>query len=213
MSDQSLPSKHIYLGIDVSTSTFAHIEKIHYHIKESLHQIWIEGPFALAVYLFNGRVIPFPTRSLCRPRLFDEAFVPTLDYLKEHKGGGTAILDTLDLMIDDAIKYPASDRRIILLTDGWKRSSKKVDMPTLRPKIQENDTIDVSITGFTNQISADYLRRLVRELGLEDDACLVAVHHDDPPSVEESMEVMSKSMIELAQRTRSENATASSISH
>jgi hypothetical protein len=81
------------------------------------------GPFEVAVYLFNRHVLPFPNEELCVPRSLEEANIPTLAELHHRVAGGTAILDTLARLLTDAESADGKDRRVIVLTDGWRRAS------------------------------------------------------------------------------------------
>jgi hypothetical protein len=196
--------KELYLAIDVSTSTRKSLPEIHAHLKASLAQIRQSGPFSLAIYLFHRHVMPFPSEALCRPLPFEQAVIPTLADLEQRVGAGTAILDAVDRLVDHALAEQAAnpervDRRVIVLTDGWERSSKLADAARLTAKLSRvRRQVDVSLTGFVDGRSYGCLVDLVRDLELPEESWAFARHRGDQESIHDSICDMSLELVKFA---------------
>ena len=179
--------RQIFLAVDVSTSTREFLAEMSTHVLEALTKIRHSGPIEVAVYLFNQQVMPFPNEALCVPRRFEEANMPTLRELQRSVAGGTAILDTLARLLADAEAADGNDRRIILLTDGWERSS-RMSLANVRRLVRHRDRkIDISIIGFVHEQCRNLFVDLVEGLGLPEDAWFVATHNGDSQSISASI--------------------------
>jgi hypothetical protein len=198
------PPKELYLAIDVSTSTRSSLPEIHAHLTASLAQIRQQGPYSVAFYLFHRHVMPFPSEALCRPMPYEEATIPTLGDLEQRVGAGTAILDVVDRMVDHALAEHAADprpvdRRVIVLTDGWERSSKRTDASQLTAKLaRARALVDVSMTGFVDGRSYGCLVDLARDLELPDQSWAFARHRGDEDSIHDSICDMSLALVKFA---------------
>lgn len=195
------PAKQLLVALDVSTSVQPYLGVIHQHLDTSLREIRRHGPFEWALYLFNKHVVAYPSDLQCKPRPYEEAPLPTVRDLNDYVAGGTALLDALQRVIDDATRITAADRRVLLLTDGWERSSRFTDVAGLRRRIDAcRNVIDVSLAGFVNRKTRHHLDALARDLGMPASSCCLSEHKDDRDSICTSIGSMSAEVVHLAVR-------------
>jgi len=172
---------------------------IHAHLLQSLRRIRETSSFELAIYLFHKHVMAYPSEALCRPRRYEEAFIPSQAELKQRIGGGTALLDAMARVLNDALAHHAQDRRVIVLTDGWERSSRNTTAAQLRREIRKSrEAVQVSVTGFVSRTSYPFLIAFAQNLGLPEDAYHFAQHDGDDSSVCDSITSMSAVMVDFA---------------
>ena len=191
--------KQLFVAIDVSTSVHRYTSQIHASLVDSLHDVRSHGPFDLAIYLFNRSVMPFPCESLCKPLPYERAYIPSCSELRHRVGGGTALLDAINRLIEDASGHTSQDRRILLLTDGWERSSRQTNAMQLRHRIQQcRDQIQISIIGFVNRQTRQRLLTLISELGLDNDLCSFSLHNATVESISDSIVSMSDSFMHFS---------------
>ena len=197
------PLRQLFLGIDVSSSVRPYIPEIHFHLTAALERIHQHGPYELAIYLFNWQVLPFPSEVLAGVRPYPQAFVPTLSDLRRSVAGGTALWDMQDWLIDEAARHDHPDRRSIILTDGWERSSVRTTLERLRAKAQHaRDWLDISLVGFVDARTLQLLAGFAQDLDLPRSAWAFSEHQNDRGSISESIEQSSLDLVRMALRRR-----------
>lgn len=204
--------RQLFLGIDVSSSVRAHLPKIHQHLTGALRKIHEHGPYELAIYLFNWQVLPFPSDQTCRVLPYEQAVIPTLNDLCRSVAGGTALWDMQDWLIDEASRHTHPDRRSIILTDGWERSSVRTTLERLRAKAQQaRDWLDISLVGFVDSRTLHLLARFAGDLDLPTGAWAFSEHQHDESSVSLAIEESTLELVKMAvsprRRRRSEGDT------
>ena len=116
-------ARQLFAALDVSTSAERRFAQM-LDVFTGLTRASEGGPFSdISILLFHRRIMPFPCEQLGGLQPADTVIIPTLRDLHSRVGRGTAILDVLHHMLDDAERQPLASRELVILTDGEDRCS------------------------------------------------------------------------------------------
>jgi hypothetical protein len=135
------------------------------------------GPYSdVSVWLFHRQIAPFPCERLGGLQPADATMIPTLQDLRSRVGSGTAVLDALHHMLENAEQLPAVPADIVIFTDGEDRCSRR-HPEELRHKIERaaSDTA-MCLHLFTDGMNSGPRLSLVRKLSVPRVLWSVHVH-------------------------------------
>ncbi len=165
--DTSLAARHVlFAALDVSTSAERHFPQM-LDVFRNLAMDSPSGPYSdVSVLLFHRQIVPFPCEQLGGLQPADATMIPTLQDLRSRVGSGTAVLDALHHLLEDAEQLPAVSSDIVILTDGEDRCSRR-HPEELRHKIQRaaSDTA-ICLHVFTDGMNSGPRLSLVRKLSV-----------------------------------------------
>ncbi len=175
--DMCLAARHVlFAALDVSTSAERHFPQM-LDVFRNLVVSSPGGPYSdVSVLLFYRQIVPFPCEQLGGLQPADATVIPTLQDLHSRVGPGTAVLDALHRMLEDAEQLPTASCDIVILTDGEDRCSRR-HPEELRYKIERaaSDTA-ICLHVFTNGMHSGPRLSLVRKLSVP--RVLWSVHVD-----------------------------------
>ncbi len=165
--DTCLAAKHVlFAALDISTSAERHFPQM-LDVFRNLVMNSPGGPYSdVSVRLFHRRIVPFPCEQLGGLQPADATMIPTLQDLHSRVGSGTAVLDALHHMLENAERLPAVSSDIVIFTDGEDRCSRR-HPEELRHKIERaaSDTA-ICLHVFTDGMNSGPRLSLVRKLSV-----------------------------------------------
>jgi hypothetical protein len=174
--DACVAARQLFAALDVSTSAERQFARM-LEVLTTLLNASPGGPFSdISILLFHRRVVPFPCEQLGGLQPANSVIIPTLRDLHNRVGRGTAVLDVLHRMLEDAERQPIAARELVILTDGEDRCSRR-HPEELRYKIERatRDTV-VHLHIFADGVTSGPQRNLVRKLSVP--SILWSVHPD-----------------------------------
>ena len=175
--DACLAARHVLLAaLDVSTSAGRHFPQM-LDVFRNLVMSSPIGPYSdVSILLFHRQIVPFPCEQLGGLQPAYATTIPTLQDLHSRVGPGTAVLDALHRMLEDAEQLPGASCDIVILTDGEDRCSRR-HPEELRYRIERaaTDTV-ICLHVFTDGMNSGPRLGLVRKLSVP--RVLWSVHTD-----------------------------------
>ncbi|MHB0960348.1 MAG: vWA domain-containing protein [Pirellulaceae bacterium] len=165
--DTCLAARHVFFAaLDISTSAERHFPQMLDFLRNVAMSSPV-GPYSdISILLFHRQIVPFPCEQLGGLQPADTTMIPTLQDLHSRVGSGTAVLDVLHHMLENAEQLSGASCDIVILTDGEDRCSRR-HPEELRYRIERaaTDTV-ICLHVFTDGINSGSRLSLVRKLSV-----------------------------------------------